>query len=47
MKQKRLTDYLKDQKMIEAINKLEQYEKRRYASGDYNISDYTGHSGEI
>lgn len=42
MKCKRLTDYLKDPKMIKAINDAAEREHRRYASGDYNISDYTG-----
>ena len=33
--------------MIKAIKDAIERENKRYRSGDYNISDYTGQSGEI
>ena len=44
---KKLIDYLKDPKMIKAIKDATERENKRYKSGDYNVSDYTRHSGEI
>lgn len=47
MTAKKLIDYLKDPQMIKAIKDAIERENKRYRSGDYNISDYTGQSGEI
>ena len=33
--------------MIKAIKDAIERENKRYRSGDYNISDYTGQSGDI